>query len=73
MSIVTQKVTKSDITDYLHKLQGLDFKPVFPLNGNDIMKKDYTGPEIKHKLIQLENSWIDSFFKASKSELLNKI
>jgi tRNA nucleotidyltransferase/poly(A) polymerase len=46
-------------------------RPTFPLSGKDIVAAGITpGPEVGHKLKQLEERWIESGFDLNREELL---
>lgn len=48
--------------------------PEFPISGNDLVTKGFKpGPELGKELARLKNSWIDSNYKLTKSELLGNI
>jgi len=48
--------------------------PAFPVNGNDLMQHGMKpGPSIGRTLDQLKREWINSDFKLTKEQLLNKV
>jgi poly(A) polymerase len=47
--------------------------PEFPVSGQDLLDKGLAaGPEIRMKLLELEQFWIDENFKPSKDDLLQR-
>lgn len=46
-------------------------RPEFPVSGKDLLKKGLLpGPEVSHRLAQLEEKWVESDFKLKKADLL---
>ncbi len=42
----------------------------FPINGNDIMKLGFEGPEIKHAILRAKDTWIENNCSLNKEEIL---
>ncbi len=60
---------------YKRQLKWLDGweKPQFPLRGQDLLDLGMApGPQIAARLDEVQNRWIDSGFKLSKDDLLNR-
>ena len=45
----------------------------FPINGNDLLKRGYSGKKIGEILERLKKIWINSEFKLNKKQLFSKV
>lgn len=62
----------NNIINLYYQLSSINRKPIFPLTGNDLIKKpNISGESIGKYLRILEKQWIESDFTLTKEQLIN--